>query len=203
MSSVLYRNTCLRNSDCVFRPFCVTCALLVFFSASAPQPGLREVAERAGVSLGTAVRAQRLDEPAYAATLAREFNMVEPEDALKWEVLRPDPNTFDFTASDRIVAFANAHGMKVRGHTLAWHRQLPEWVPDADFSPRQLRQILEQHIRTVVGHCRGRIFAWDVINEAFDEPVKPTLRSTLWYDTPGIGAGNGTAYIEECFRWGT
>jgi len=127
--------------------------------------------------------------------------MVEPEDALKWEVLRPGPDTFDFAPADRIVAFANAHAMKVRGHTLVWHRQLPAWLQEGHYPPDQLRQLLERHIKTVVGRYRGKIFAWDVINEGFDEPVKATLRSTIWYDAPGIGTGEGPAYIAQCFRW--
>jgi endo-1,4-beta-xylanase len=59
-------------------------------------------------------------EEAYSATLGREFNMVEAEDAMKWCVLRPDQSTFDFTQGDRVVGFAYTHRMKVRGHTLVW-----------------------------------------------------------------------------------
>jgi endo-1,4-beta-xylanase len=152
--------------------------------------------------MGTAVRSQRLAESAYASTLAREFNLLEPEDAMKWETLRPNPQSFDFSQADRIVDFAIARGMKVRGHTLVWHQQNPPWVTEGHYTAEQLAHILEKHIKTVVSHYRGKVFAWDVINEAFDEPVLGRLRSTLWYDQPGIGsAQKGTAYIERCFRW--
>lgn len=155
--------------------------------------------------IGTAVRPAQLAEAPYAATLAREFNMVEPEDALKWEVVHPEPQGFDFSEADQIVDFASRHNMKVRGHTLVWHRQNPKWLTEGKYSPDELAQILEKHIKTVVGHYRGKIFAWDVVNEAFDEPHPGTLRSTMWRDQPGIGTTENAAasysYIERCFRW--
>jgi len=171
-------------------------------TASAPV-SLREAAQRSGMLVGAAARPQQLTEAAYAATLAHEFNMLEPEDALKWEGLRPDSQSFDFSQADRLVDFAAQHGMKVRGHTLVWHQQNPPWLTEGQFTPDQLAALLETHIKTVVGHYRGKVFAWDVANEAFDEqPRLGQLRATIWYGRPGIGlAGNGTAYLERCFRW--
>jgi endo-1,4-beta-xylanase len=163
---------------------------------------LRQAAERSGMLVGAAARPEQLSEPPYAAALAREFNMLEPEDAMKWEVLHPAPETFDFSQADRIVAFAISHHMKVRGHTLVWHQQNPPWLTEARHTPDQLARILEQHIKTVVGHYRGKVFAWDVVNEAFDEGGAGRLRNTIWYDTPGIArAEKSYAYIEDCFRW--
>jgi len=152
--------------------------------------------------VGTAVRPQQLVEPAYAAILAREYNMLEPEDALKWEVVHPDPQKFEFSQADLLVDFALRHNMKVRGHTLVWHRQNPVWLMGGHYSPEELSRILENHIKTVVGHYRGQVFAWDVANEAYDEITLGKLRTTLWYNRPGIGfAGGGTYYLEQCFRW--
>lgn len=94
-------------------------------TASQRPSSLREAADGAHILIGTAVRAEQLKEAAYAATLAREYNMLEPEDAMKWEVVHPEPDRFDFSQADRIVAFAGEHNMKVRGHTLVWHRQNP------------------------------------------------------------------------------
>lgn len=163
---------------------------------------LRETAQGSGVLIGTAVRPAQLSEAAYASTLAREFNMLEPEDALKWEVVHPERQAFDFSQADQIVDFAVLHKMKVRGHTLVWHRQNPRWLPDGEYTSRELAQILEQHIKTVVRHYRGKIFAWDVVNEAFDELHPGTLRSTIWRDQPGIErVQKGSSYIERCFRW--
>lgn len=170
--------------------------------AAAPERSLREAASRARILVGTAVRPAQLSEPAYAATLAREFNVVEPEDALKWEVVHPVRQTFDFSQADQIIDFAARHGMKVRGHTLVWHPQNPKWLTDGKFTSTELSDILKQHIKTVVGHYRDQIFAWDVVNEAFDEVHPGELRSTIWRDQPGIGAPeNSYSYIERCFRW--
>jgi endo-1,4-beta-xylanase len=197
----------------------------VYFAFAAPAPEtLRDAAQHSGILIGTAVRPAQLSEPAYAATLGREFNMLEPEDALKWEVLRPDPQSFDFRQADQLIDFATRHNMKVRGHTLVWHRQTPVWLTAGSFSPDQLSKLLEAHIKTVVGHYRGKIFAWDVANEAFDEGNRAgQLRSTIWYDQPGIAVApsrkprvsNNPArselaarnsqqpysYLAQCFRW--
>ena len=161
---------------------------------------LRDKAEALGVSIGAAARPSLFSERLYAITLASEFNMVEPEDAMKWWVIRPDRLTFDFTQADQVVGFAETHRMKVRGHTLVWAGSNPAWLTAEPFTPQQLSQLLEQHITKVVSRYRGKVFAWDVVNEAFDE--RGALRPSLWYDRPGIGlAGKSIAYIEQVFRW--
>lgn len=99
--------------------------------------------------VGTAVRPEQLSEQAYAATLAREYNMVEPEDAMKWWVLRPDSAGFDFRPADRVVDFAHAHGMEVRGHTLVWGRSNPQWLNDRHWEPMELSRL-----------CKNILPAW-------------------------------------------
>src|SRR6202047_4255181 len=166
------------------------------------EQALREAAQASGMLIGAAVRPAQLSEAAYSSTLARDFNMLEPEDVLKWEVVHPERQSFDFSQGDQIVDFATRHGMKVRGHTLVWHQQNSKWLTERKYTSGELAQILEKHIKTVVGHYRGKIFAWDVVNEAFDELHVGVLRSTIWLNQPGIGlAGNGSSYIERCFRW--
>jgi len=160
----------------------------------------RQTAEQAGVLLGTAVRPSQLSETAYASTLAREYNMVQPEDAMKWWVIRSDAATFDFRQGDEIVRFAKAHGMKVRGHCLLWGRANPDWLAHGPYTPDQLSQLLHEHISRVMTHYAAQVFAWDVVNEGLDE--KGNLRDSPWYNQPGIGlAGKATAYIEQAFRW--
>jgi GH35 family endo-1,4-beta-xylanase len=200
-----------------------TAVFCLGFDVAAPEQSLREAAGSSGMLIGTAVRPAQLSEAAYASTLAREFNMMEPEDALKWEVVHPEPQTFDFYPADQIVDFASRHGMKVRGHTLVWHRQNPKWLTEGKYTSSELAEILEKHIKTVVGHYRGKIFAWDVVNEASDEVHPGELRSTIWRDQPGIAIATSRelraandparsepaarsskqsyAYIEQSFRW--
>jgi endo-1,4-beta-xylanase len=161
---------------------------------------LRSKADRAGVLVGAAVEPRLLSEADYAATVAREFNMVEPENALKWGSLRPDRNTFNFVPADRVVAFARAHGMKVRGHCLLWSEYNPAWLEKGKFTPEQLNAMLREHIRRVMLHYAGKVFAWDVVNESC--LADGSVETSVWYDSPGIGLkGKGTAYIEQAFRW--
>ncbi len=161
---------------------------------------LRQQAENAGLLIGTAVRPSQLSEAAYASTLAREFNMVEAEDAMKWWALRPDAATYDFGQGDEVVRFARAHQMKVRGHCLVWGRYNPDWLTQGHFPAEQLARLLHEHIDRVMKHYAGQVFAWDVVNEALDE--NGNVRDSIWYNQPGIGfAQQGTAYLEQVFRW--
>ncbi len=160
---------------------------------------LRDAAESAGVLVGAAVNVHYLSESAYTSTLAREFNLLEPEDAMKWRDLHPSEKIFDFGPADRIVEFAKKHNMKVRGHTLLWASHNPEWLTQGNYTREQLSDLLHDHIRQVVGHYRGQVFAWDVVNEAFEE--HGWLRNSIWYNDPGIGAGKHSDYIAQAFRW--
>jgi endo-1,4-beta-xylanase len=111
-----------------------------------------------------------------------------------------DPNPYDFSAGDQLVAFAQAHTMKVRGHTLVWHGDNPAWLTGGGYSAVEMNAIVQDHITTVMQHFGTRVFAWDVVNEAFNDDG--SMRSTIFYDQPGIGfAGQGTAYIEQTLRW--
>lgn len=174
-------------------------AFVLAVSTLCPAQTLREAADRAGILLGAAVNVHYLSEPDYSSTLAREFNLLEPEDALKWREIHPHEKTFDFGPADRIVEFAKKHDMKVRGHTLLWASHNPEWLTQGNYSRAQLAELLHDHIRQVVGHYRGQVFAWDVVNEAFEE--HGWLRKSIWHNEPGIGAGKHTDYIAQAFRW--
>jgi endo-1,4-beta-xylanase len=183
-------------------PTCVRIAFALValaFLPTSPAQSLLEAATGAGLLIGTAVRPGLLSEAAYSATLAREFNMVEPEDAMKWWMLRTTEG-FDFKKADEIIRFANAHGMKVRGHCLVWDHDNPKWLADGRFTPSELSPLLQQHITTVMKHYSGQVFAWDVVNEALDE--KGELKDSIWYNHPGIGLSNkNTGYVEQAFRW--
>ena len=174
--------------------------LFLFMAASAPPVTLRQAGDQAGILVGAAVRPSLFSEAAYSQTLAREFNMLEPEDALKWWVVRRDQRSFDFRQGDAAVGFALAHGMKVRGHCLVWDHSNPEWLAQGHFTPAELSQLLHEHIATVMKHYAGQVFAWDVVNEAMDENGR--FKDSPWYNQPGIGfSGKGSAYVEQAFRW--
>ena len=166
----------------------------------APTPGtpwnetapLREAAAATGRMAGAAVFSSRLGSDAtYSGAAARHFSYVTAEWEMKWSPIQGTPGVFDFAGADRIVAFAEAHGMRVKGHALVWHGSTPAWV--AALSPPELRIAVEDHIRTVAGRYRGRLWAWDVVNEAIDD-AQPGLRSTVF--SRGLGAD----YVAEAFR---
>ncbi|MBN1490056.1 MAG: endo-1,4-beta-xylanase [Phycisphaerae bacterium] len=152
---------------------------------------LRDVAEASGLLVGAAVAPRVLDDERYARTLGREFNFVTAENVMKWWRVHPEPDRWEFGPADQLVAFAAEHDMKVKGHTLIWHQALPEYI-NAEMSADALRSALHNHIRTLVGHYKGKVYAWDVINEAVDD--KEGLRKTLFLEKLGEG------YLAEAFR---
>ena len=175
----------------------------LFYAASGVSyfaQSLRQRADKSGILVGTAVDPRRFNESSYTETLAREFNLVEPENVMKWGTIRPTQNSFNFGPGDQVVAFARKHGMKVRGHCLLWSEYNPAWLEKGNFTPEQLSAMLHEHITKVMKHYAGKVFAWDVVNESF--LADGSVETSIWYDSPGIGMkGRGTAYIEQAFRW--
>jgi endo-1,4-beta-xylanase len=153
-------------------------------------------------------------DPNAAAIASAQYNTVTPENDMKWQMIHPQPNQYNWESADRFMEFAEKNKMVPIGHTLVWHGQTPGWVFQADPSqtpaaapaqgrgpaggrrrfggptgPRATReQLLERmrdHIHTVVGHYKGRIKGWDVVNEALNEDG--TLRNSLWLQIIGEG----------------
>ncbi|HTX35744.1 MAG TPA: endo-1,4-beta-xylanase [Bryobacteraceae bacterium] len=126
------------------------------------------------------------NDPDYSAHLAAECNLLVPENVLKWTTVHPAPERFDFVPGDFLAHFAAAHDMRMRGHTLVWHEQLPRWFAST-VTKQNARARLEEHIRTVMGHYRGRMHSWDVVNEAIrpQDGRADGLRQTPWLDLLG------------------
>nr|WP_044388623.1 endo-1,4-beta-xylanase [Streptomyces cyaneogriseus] len=153
---------------------------------------LASAAAAKGRYFGTAVAANHLGEAQYVSTLNTEFDSVTPENEMKWDAVEATRNSFNFSAADRIVSHAQSRGMKVRGHTLVWHSQLPSWV--GGLSATDLRSAMNNHINQVMGHYKGKIHSWDVVNEAFQDGSSGARRSSPFQDKLGNG------FIEEAFR---
>ncbi len=164
---------------------------------------LRQVAPE-GFKIGTAVAGgghhenQPVPDPfntdeEYRELVGQEFNSVTPENHLKWEMVHPEQGEYDFERADEIVAYAQDHDQVVRGHTLVWHSQNPGWLEAGDFTSEELREILRDHIHTVVGRYKGQIQQWDVANEIFDDNA--TWRDSVWYDALGPD------YVADALRW--
>ncbi|WP_030617244.1 endo-1,4-beta-xylanase [Streptomyces fulvoviolaceus] len=153
---------------------------------------LGAAAAEKGRYFGAAVAANHLGEAAYVSTLDTEFNSVTPENEMKWDAVESTRNSFNFTAADQIVSHAQSKGMKIRGHTLVWHSQLPSWV--SGLAAADLRTAMNNHITQVMTHYKGKIHSWDVVNEAFQDGSSGARRSSPFQDKLGNG------FIEEAFR---
>lgn len=154
-----------------------------------PDPvGLRRLAESQAphLAIGTAVSAiPLLSDASYARILAQNFNMLTPENAMKFQAIHPQPDRYAFADADAIVEFAERNNMAVHGHTLVWGEALPRWVTETAFTDAQVQRLLADHIATVVGRYKGRIASWDVINEPL-QPFAPELRTgSPWYRAMG------------------
>ncbi|MEV2247368.1 endo-1,4-beta-xylanase [Streptomyces sp. NPDC049970] len=153
---------------------------------------LGDAAAAKGRYFGTAVAANHLGESAYASTLDAQFDSVTPENEMKWDAVEGSRNSFSFAAADQIVGHAQSKGMKVRGHTLVWHSQLPGWV--GGLGADDLRSAMNNHIIQVMTHYKGKIHSWDVVNEAYQDGSSGARRSSPFQDKLGNG------FIEEAFR---
>lgn len=153
---------------------------------------LRRTAARAGVFVGSAASPAYFSDATYTRLLGDEFSSITPENEMKWSLIHPAPDTYDFTAADAVVDFAEAHGMRVRGHTLAWYQQNPAWLTGTAWTRDEAIELLHDHIATVVGHYKGRVQQWDVVNEAFRAG---TYQRNPWYDAIG------PEYIDLAFQF--
>jgi endo-1,4-beta-xylanase len=149
--------------------------------------------------IGTAVMSRQLDNPGLAAMVAEQFDCLTGENEFKPRSLHPQPGRFNFTAADKTVEFARHRNMKVIGHTLCWHSQSPAWLfrgPDGKPLPRdEALRNLKDHIDAVVGHFKGNVVGWDVVNEAIGDAKGQYLR-----DTPARRA-IGDDYIIKAFEF--
>lgn len=138
---------------------------------------------------------------AASQSLVRQhFNAITAENVMKVEVINPAPGVYDFSAADAFVAFGRQQRMFVIGHTLVWHNQTPDWFfRDAQGQPNTLQaqdERMRQYIQTVAGRYRGRVDAWDVVNEIIDETGG--YRDTTWVRAFG---GDGDALVRKAFTY--
>jgi endo-1,4-beta-xylanase len=163
------------------------------FPDAQDEPGLKDLVP-SGMLIGAAVSQTQIEggDPLALAIVGRHFNSITPENLLKWGLVHPEPDRYNFEPADRYVAFGRERGMTVIGHTLVWHRQTPDWVfaenpaltaGAASASRETLLARMRAHIETVVGRYRGRIQGWDVVNEALNDDG--SWRRTPWFEILG------------------
>jgi endo-1,4-beta-xylanase len=158
--------------------------------------GLQPRAAAKGLFFGTAVDSSTLaNDPAAMVPIPGECGIVVGESSFKWAELRPRPDQFAYQRADALMDYASGQGLQVRGHTLVWGAFNPEWL-EKTLTPQNAEQRLTTHIQNVVGHFRGRLVQWDVVNEVVrpqdDKPLG--LANTIWFKAMG------PAYIDVAFH---
>lgn len=134
---------------------------------------------------------------AGAALVQAQFSSISPENDLKWEMIHPTAQGFNFEPADRYVEFGEKNHMFIIGHCLIWHSQTPRWVFEDDKGKEvgrdELLRRMKDHIAAVVGRYKGRVNGWDVVNEALNDDG--TLRRSQWQRIIGDD------YIAKAFEY--
>ena len=158
---------------------------------------LKAHAAARGLLVGCALNANLLrEDEGFRKLLAEQYNIVVPENCLKWNLLRPTPETYAFTDADSLVSFAETEKMKVRGHNFVWHEALPGWFAGT-VNKDNAEKFLVDHIHTVGGRYKGKMHSWDVVNEAIwipDGRADGLRSSSPWFQMLG------PSYIDLAFR---
>ena len=157
---------------------------------------LKKLADQKQVMFGSCLALKYFNQsPSYKSLFLSQCDIATPELHMKWDSLSQQPGEYDFANADAFVTFCNTNHIKVRGHTLVWHDSLPAWVKE-QLSPASAKTMMLDHIRAVAGHFGGKVYSWDVVNEALDPgSQRPDgLRASPWLQDIGVD------YIEQAFR---
>ncbi len=163
--------------------------------AGAPSE-LRTLAQARNIVFGAAAVSRVLNsDPAMAAIYAHEVAMIVPDFEMKWAIVRPNQSTYNYAGADALARFASTHGLKLRGHCLAWEELNPAWLATT-VTAASAEHVLVDHIERTVGRYAGRIHSWDVVNEPIwpDHRKPGGLRDGVWLRTLG------PRYIDIAFR---
>ena len=170
-------------------------------SSSFADETIRDLAKERHRFIGTILNSEWFNddiEPEFEEIHKTQFNVVVAENEMKFDATEPNEDEFNFTKGDKMVEYALANGIRVRGHALAWHSQVAGWVSSNYAGQKEkLLSVLKNHIEKVVGHYKGKVAEWDVVNEAINDDYNADWRSngSVWYE--GIGA----EFLDSAFVW--
>ncbi|KIY01814.1 uncharacterized protein Z520_01952 [Fonsecaea multimorphosa CBS 102226] len=141
--------------------------------------------QRGKLYFGTETETWEFNDTEYLSHLndVHEFGQLVPGNSMKWEVIQPGENEWNFSLANQIAGLAQQNGQYLRCHNLVWHEQLPDWVVNGTWDKENLTAVMINHVEEEVAHYRGRCYAWDVVNEALND--NGTLRSDMWLDIIG------------------
>lgn len=157
--------------------------LIALYSLTSGQESLRKHADAIGLNIGVAMGSQfDMGNATHNNLVKAEFNTVVAENSMKAQNIHPSKGRTNFGGPDKLLSFAQQNNMKMRGHTLIWHSQNAGWITTG--SRQQVLENMKYHIETVMGHFKGKIFQWDVVNEAFEDGG-PNLRNSAYKSIVG------------------
>ena len=173
-------------------------SVTALFAADTPKTNLGKLYEKdflIGVALNQRITSQQ--DKTRADLAASQFNCLTPENCMKWDATEPQEGKFNFGPGDDLVKYAQKNKIKIHGHTLIWHSQTPQWVFQGENGKPATRELvlkrMKNHIEGVMKHYKGKVDAWDVVNEAFNEDG--TLRNSQWKRIVGDD------FIEKAFEF--
>ncbi|HZK03026.1 MAG TPA: endo-1,4-beta-xylanase [Bacteroidaceae bacterium] len=179
-----------------------------------PEQTPRYWADLMGKNIGVAITPGQLDYVSDRRTLSisRNFNMIVAENCMKWYATEPSRDEFSWENSDKLYNFAQSNNMKLRGHALVWHSQLPSWVSsdgienDNNWTKAELLDILKNHITQIVSRYKGKIVEWDVINECLDDnqwkiKANPDNGEYILRENSIWTKVIGESFIDSAFVW--
>ena len=169
-------------------------------STFAADETLRSLAEERGRYIGAILNSEWFGgriEAEFEQIHKAQFNAVVAENEMKFDATEPSEGRFSYDNGDKMVKYAKANGMRVRGHALAWHSQVPNWVNNYKGQKEKLLKVLKNHIENVVTHWKGEVAEWDVVNEAINDNNNHGWRSSgsVWFETIG------EEFLDSAFVW--
>ncbi len=177
---------------CVVSLFAAGCSAGKKTTAAQATPSLKELYKK-DFGIGTALNTEQIEErnPKAAALIAQQFNMATPENIMKAEVIHPQWDTYNFDLADKMVAYCKKNNIRINAHTLIWHSQMPAFARRIQ-SVDSFRTFFTNHIKTVASRYDGKVYSWDVVNEALNEDG--TMRKSPFLQKLGDD------FVTEAFR---
>jgi endo-1,4-beta-xylanase len=158
------------------------------------RPGLGAIAQRAGILFGASIGMEALKDPAYGKLYASETKIVTTDLALKFDALRPRQDVYNFGPADALLDFAEKNKLMMRGHTLVWNENAPDWLKRMNGA--EIARVMDEHIDKVASRYAGKLHSWDVVNEPFwpDHGKQFGFRNGPWLEAMG------PSYIKRAFN---
>jgi endo-1,4-beta-xylanase len=194
---MLFSYKTLTISDLLMKKLTLIIVFCYSINLFAQEKGLKEYYKNY-FPVGVAVTPRMMDASEEATLILQQFNSLTAENAMKMGPIHPEENRYNFEPADKIVDFAVKNGLKIRGHNLCWHNQTPNWFftkNGRDITKDELLVRLKQHITEVVSRYKGKIYAWDVVNEAVPDGGTDIYRKSKFYDIIG------EEYIAKAFEY--